>query len=53
MICCYILHLGKVITAGQGATRNAAALAAILALPREHDDVLFCETKARFFRVSV
>lgn len=53
MIYCYILHLGKVITAGQGATRHAAAEAAILALPSEHDEVLFCETVARFFRVVV
>ena len=53
MIYCYIMHLGKVITAGKGATRHAAAEAAILALPQHHDDVLVFETVVRFFRVVV
>ena len=53
MIYCYILHLGRVITAGKGTTRHAAAEAAILALAAEHDEVLVCETQARFFRVVV
>ena len=53
MIYCYILHLGRVITAGKGTTRHAAAEAAILALPPKHDDVLVCETVSRFFRVVV
>lgn len=53
MIYCYILHLGRVITAGRGDTKHAAAEAAILALPSKHDDVLMCETVARFFRVIV
>jgi hypothetical protein len=49
----YLTHAGRVITAGTGRSRQAAAMAALRALPAAHSELAAAVCRFRFFRSIV
>ena len=53
MIYCYILHAGRVISAGTGQTRAKASLQALTLTPDHFGDCAFAACRLRFFYHTV